>query len=223
VAGMTMAFVERFTSATILNLGGGFKVGRMPGEKSTDLQVVGAPVKELFAAFAERTGRKIHLEIEPGTYLLANAGAILTKIQDLTDTGAGGYSFLKLDTGMTELLRPALYGSQHPMIVVPRDETRAANPAKYIAAGHCCESGDMLTPQAGNAETLEPRETVEARIGDWLVIEGAGAYSSAMSAVNYNSFPQAPEVLLRESGEPVLIRRRQTLEQVVANEIPFEV
>jgi diaminopimelate decarboxylase len=58
----------------------------------------------------------------------------------------------------------------------------------------------------------------EARIGDWMVIEGAGAYCSAMSAVNYNSFPQAPEVLVRENGEPVLIRRRQTLDQVVGNE-----
>lgn len=222
VAGMTMEFVERFKSASILNLGGGFKVGRMPGEKSTDLQIVGAPVRKLFEQFAERTGRNIHLEIEPGTFLLANAGAILTKVQDISDTGSGGFSFLKLDTGMTELLRPALYGSQHPMIIVPRDSSRAAGVANYIATGHCCESGDMLTPQAGHHETLEPREMVEARIGDWMVIEGSGAYCSAMSAVNYNSFPQAPEVLMRENGEPVLIRRRQTLEQVVGNEVSVD-
>lgn len=222
VAGMTMEFVERFKSASILNLGGGFKVGRMHGEKSTDLQVVGAPVKKLFEQFAERSGRKIHLEIEPGTFLLANAGSILTTIQDITDTGADGFSFLKLDTGMTELLRPAMYGSQHPMIVVPRDSSRAAGVARYIATGHCCESGDMLTPEAGNHETLEPREMAEAWIGDWMVIEGAGAYCSAMSAINYNSFPQAPEVLVRNNGEPVLIRRRQTLDQVVGNEVAVD-
>jgi diaminopimelate decarboxylase len=77
----------------------------------------------------------------------------------------------------------------------------------------------MLTPKSGDHETLEPRTLTEAQIGDWLVIGGAGAYCSAMSTMNYNSFPQAPEVLLRVDGTPVLIRRRQTLEQILQNEV----
>ncbi len=219
VAGMSLADVERYPTASVLNLGGGFKVARMPHESSTDLQVVGAPVRQLIADFASRTGRKLHFEIEPGTFLVANAGAVISTIQDMTDTGANGYRFLKLDTGMTELCRPAMYGSQHPMTVVPRDPARSAAEAAYIATGHCCESGDMLTPKSGDHETLEPRRLTEARIGDWLVIEGAGAYCSAMSTVNYNSFPQAPEVLLRTDGTPALIRRRQTLDQMLQNEV----
>lgn len=221
ISGLSMALVERFPEATILNLGGGFKVGRMPHEKTTDLQVVGAPVKQLFADFAARTGRKIHLEIEPGMFLVANAGALLTTIQDVTDTGSAGYRFLKLDTGMTELCRPSLYGAQHPMRLIPRDAAAATGTAAYVASGHCCESGDMLTPKAGEPDVLEPRTLPEARIGDWLLIGGAGAYCSAMSTVNYNSFPQAPEVLLREDGEPVVIRRRQTLDQILQNEVPL--
>lgn len=219
VAGMTLAFVERYAKATVLNLGGGFKVARMPHEKATDLQVIGAPVKQLIADFATRTGRRIQFEIEPGTFLVANAGAVLSTIIDLTDTGAAGYRFIKLDTGMTELCRPAMYGSQHPMALIPRDATRAPGSAAYIATGHCCESGDMLTPKSGDHEALEPRALAEAHIGDWLVIGGAGAYCSAMSAINYNTFPQAPEVLLRADGTPVLIRRRQTLEQILQNEV----
>lgn len=219
VAGMTLAHVERYPSATILNLGGGFKVARMAHETGTDLQVIGAPVKELVAGFAARTGRKLHFEIEPGTFMVATAGAIVSTIQDLTDTGTAGYRFLKLDTGMTELCRPAMYGSQHPMTVFPRDPNRPPGTGAYIATGHCCESGDMLTPKSGDHETLEPRTLAEAQIGDWLVIDGAGAYASAMSTINYNSFPQAPEVLLRADGTPVLIRRRQTLDQVVQNEV----
>ena len=64
-----------------------------------------------------------------------------------------------------------------------------------------------------------PRKLSEAQVGDWIIIGGAGAYCSAMSTINYNSFPQAPEVLLREDGTPVLIRRRQTLEQILKNEV----
>lgn len=218
-ASLSMAFVERYAAATTFDLGGGFKVARMAHEKGTDLQIVGAPVKRLFEEFAARTGRRIHLEIEPGTFLTANCGAIVTTIQDMTDTGASGYRFLKLDTGMTELCRPSLYGAQHPMVVVPRDPARRAAPAEYVAVGHCCESGDMLTPKAGDPEALEPRTMGEARLGDWLVIEGAGAYCAAMSTTNYNSFPQAAEVLVREDGVPVIIRRRQTLEQMVQNEV----
>jgi len=225
VAEMNIALVERFPSVTSLNLGGGYKVGRMPGEKTTDLQVIGEPVKALFERFAARTGRKIHLEIEPGTYLVANTGVIIATIQDMTDTGADGYRFLKLDTGMTENCRPSLYGAQHPMRVVPRDAAVADTPAPemaYIVSGHCCESGDMLTPKAGDPEALEPRPLREAKIGDYLVIGGAGAYCSAMSTINYNSFPQAPEVLVRADGTPVLIRRRQTLDQMLANEVIAE-
>jgi diaminopimelate decarboxylase len=219
VAAMSLADVERYPTATVLNLGGGFKVARMPHEKATDLQEIGRPVRDSIAAFAERSGRRLQFEIEPGTFMVANAGAILTTIQDLTDTGGGGYRFLKLDTGMTELCRPALYGAQHPMTVVPREAGKERPQSAYVASGHCCESGDMLTPKAGDPETLEPRTLTEARIGDWLVIGGAGAYCSAMSTINYNSFPQAPEVLLREDGSPLLIRRRQMLEQVTQNEL----
>lgn len=219
VSAMSLAYVERYATVTNLNLGGGYKVARMAHEKATDLQVVGAPVKKLFEEFAARTGRRIQLEIEPGTFMVANTGAIVSTIQDFTDTGAEGYKFLKLDTGMTEVCRPSLYGAQHPMVVVPSNARPANATTTYIVTGHCCESGDMLTPKAGDPEALEPRELSEAKIGDWLVIEGAGAYCAAMSTTNYNSFPQAPEVLLKEDGTPCVIRRRQTLDQIVQNEM----
>lgn len=217
-ASLTLAQVRRFPAVTVLNLGGGFKVARMPDEKATDLQKVGQPVRELLEAFAAETGRQLHFEIEPGTFLTANAGAILTTVQDMTTTGAKGYCFLKLDTGMTELTRPSLYGSRHPMTVIPADGTEPRGQADYIAVGHCCESGDLLTTRDGDPSVLEPRTLTEARIGDLLVIDGAGAYCAAMSTKNYNSFPEAPEVLIRQSGEPVVIRRRQTLDQILANE-----
>ncbi len=165
----------------------------------------------------QRHGRKLHLEVEPGTYLVANAGALVCRIMDVVDTGATGYSFIKVDGGMTEILRPSLYGAQHPIIVVPQVKERRKS-GKYLVAGHCCESGDILTPKPGNPEQLKPRVLKEARIGDALVIEGAGAYCAAMASKNYNSFPECAEVLLTTAGRFVLVRRQQTLDQVLQNE-----
>jgi len=204
---------------TRLSLGGGFKVARVPGERSADLQEIGEAVQPMFEDFAERQGRALHLEIEPGTFLVANAGVILANVIDVVDTGEGGYDFIKIDSGMTELLRPNLYGAQHPIELVPADGADGRGTRAYLVSGHCCESGDMLTPEPGNPEGLAPRTLATARAGDTIVIGGAGAYCSGLSAKNYNSFPEAPEVLLTESGELRLIRRRQSLDQVTQNEI----
>lgn len=218
VAGMTLDLVRRFPDVTTLDLGGGYKVGRMQDEQTTDLQTVGAPVKALFEQFAEETGRKIHLEIEPGTFLVANAAAILSTVQDIVDTGENGYTFLRLNTGMTEVLRPSLYGAQHPVVIVPYEGDNGTKTKTYMVAGHCCESGDILTPSPGDPEALAPRLLHQADIGDICVIEGAGAYCAGMSAKNYNSFPEAAEVMLMGDGTLQLIRERQTLGQLMANE-----
>ena len=103
ISGMSLDLVRQFPDVVALNLGGGYKVARMESEVGTDLQECGAPVAEMFREFAQATGREIRLEIEPGTYLLANTCAVLSTVQDVVSTGADGYDFLKLDTGMTEI------------------------------------------------------------------------------------------------------------------------
>lgn len=218
-ADLSVGIIRQFPDATILNLGGGYKVGRMSYEKSTDLSVVGQPILNDFKALQAETGRALHLEIEPGTFLLANSCSLVTTIQDIVDTGKDGYNFLKLDSGMTEVMRPSLYASQHPIVVIPKKDT--GETMSYVVVGHCCESGDLLTPTPQDSGELGPRELAKAAIGDLCVIEGVGAYCSAMSAKNYNSFPEAAEALVRENGEVVLIRRRQTLDQIIQNEIPL--
>ncbi len=220
VAGMTLDLARAFATVETVNLGGGYKVARMPGETASDLQLIGGPVRALFERFAEETGRKLRLEIEPGTFLVANAGAVLASVDDVVGTGEEGYRFIKLDTGMTEILRPSLYGAQHPIrILHPRGE---AGERDYVVVGHCCESGDILTPAPGDPELLAPRRLPEARAGDLCLVGGAGAYCAAMSAKNYNSYPEAPEVLLGADGTARLIRRRQTLAQIIENEIAVE-
>ncbi len=220
VASMTLNLARSFPSVETINLGGGYKVARMPDEKATDLQEVGAPVKELFKQFAEETGRKLKLEIEPGTFLLAHACSLVTRVQDINSTGKEGYRFLKLDSGMTEILRPSLYGAQHPIhLVCEPGQQKFRELIDQVVVGHCCESGDLLTPAPGDPEALATRNLPRGEIGDFCVIESAGAYCSSMAAKNYNSFPEAAEVLRKEDGRLALIRKRQTFDQIIENEV----
>lgn len=224
VSAKSLALVGEFPSVTTLNLGGGFKVGRMSYEKaaSTDMQKVGLPVKAAFEAFAKTDGRKLKLEIEPGTFLVANAGALLTTARDIVTTGSEGHSFVKLDAGMTEVLRPSLYGAQHPIVVLKPPQTSQIESANYIVVGHCCESGDLFSCAPGDPEGLQERKLAKLEIGDLVTIEGAGAYCSGMSTKNYNSFPEAPEVIVDVNGEPHLIRKRQPKDQIFVNEVPYQ-
>ncbi len=217
-AQMSLDIAARFPEVTRLSLGGGFKVARMADEKAADLQEIGARIVPEFDAFARRHGRQLHLEIEPGTFLVANCGTLVASAIDVVDTGAAGYTFIKTDTGMTEVLRPSLYGAQHPIVLVPAEaETRGTR--ECLVTGHCCESGDILTPEPGNPEGLRTRELCEPRIGDLVVVEAVGAYCAGMASKNYNSFPESAEVLRISDGNFKLIRKRQTLEQIVQNEV----
>ena len=215
VAGLVLEIAERLPAVITVSLGGGFKVARVPGEQATDLAAVGSVVRQAFVGFQRRTGRRLHLEIEPGTYLVANAGVVVATCVDVVDTGQDGYLFAKLDAGMTEVTRPSLYGAQHPIAVLA--EGRPA--ARVVFVGPCCESGDILTPAPGDPEALAPREVARPEIGDLVVVGGAGAYCAAMSTGNYNSYPLAPEVLREPDGSLRLVRRRQSLEQMLANEV----
>lgn len=218
VALMSLEICARLPDVAVLNLGGGFKVGRVKGEVTADLRKIGAPIAEAFRGFHTKHGRKLHLEIEPGTYLVANACALIATVIDIVDTGRRGYRFIKVDTGMTEILRPSMYGAQHPIEVVPATPRRSRR-TRCVVVGHCCESGDVLTPVPGSPEGLQPRLLPETRIGDLILVGGAGAYSSSMAAKNYNSFPEAAEVMLCKDGSTALIRKRQTLDQIIQNEV----
>lgn len=214
VTRMTLDIARELPDVTLVNLGGGFKVGRMPDEMSTDLQDVGLHVRRELEAFREREGRALHLEVEPGTFLVARAGAIVATCVDVVDTSRDGYLFAKLDTGMPEVTRPSLYGAQHPIEVL----ASGRNQTDVVFVGPCCESGDILTPAPGDPEALAPRRVPQPKIGDLVIVGGAGAYCAGMATINYNSYPQAPEVMLEADGSWRLLRRRQLVEQIWVNE-----
>jgi diaminopimelate decarboxylase len=222
----TLKIAKKLPSVVRVNLGGGFKVGRMPGEPTVDLGDVGSHVRAALEDFKRSTGRALHLEIEPGTYLVARAGAVVATCVDVVDTGCDvhgwrawlrhrPYRFAKLDTGMTEITRPSLYGAQHPIDVMATGREFV----ETVFVGPCCESGDILTPAPNDSEALAPRKVPKPEIGDLVVVGGAGAYCAAMSTINYNSYPQTPEVMLERDGTLRLLRKRQAPESVWANEV----
>ena len=215
VADLVLAIAETLPRVMVVSLGGGFKVARMPGESGTDLAVVGEAAREAFEAFRARAGRAMHLEIEPGSYLVANAGLIVATCLDVVDTGSEGYTFAKLDAGMTEILRPSLYGAQHPIEVAAVGRDRA----DVVFVGPTCETGDILTPAPADPEALGPRSVQRPVPGDLVLVGGAGAYCASMAAAGYNSYPAAPEVVRDAPGAFRLARRRQDLGHALANEV----
>jgi diaminopimelate decarboxylase len=220
IAESTLRHVERLPDVGTVNLGGGFKVARVAGETASDLAAASREASALLTGFAERTGRRLRLEIEPGTFLTANAGAIVARVIDVVETGRKGHVFVKLDAGMAEILRPSLYGAQHPIsFVAARAAMSLGESRPLLVVGPCCESGDLLTPQPAHPEGLGERVLPQPRIGDLAVVGGAGAYCAAMAARNYNSIPAAPEVMRRADGSFALARRRQTLEDVLREEV----
>ena len=161
-------------------------------------------------------GHALHLEIEPGRYLVAEAGALIAEVRAVKHQGR--VPFVLVDAGFNELMRPAMYGAHHGMHLVSGDGRALAEGPPSAVAGPLCESGDVFTQGAGGE--IELRALPQAAVGDLLVLENTGAYGSSMSS-NYNSRPLAAEVLL--DGDAVrLIRRRQRVEELLALELGAE-
>ncbi len=215
-ARLTLKLVEHFPEVVTINLGGGFKVARMANEQASDLHSISGVIAELLNLFAIQTGRFLHLEIEPGTFMVAGAGSLIGRVIDQTSTGESGFNFLKLNLGLTEIMRPSLYSAQHPIIIV---NEAPLEPLKYVVVGHTCESGDLLTPEPNEPDVPATRLLQRAAIDDLVVIEGAGAYCASMSAKGYNSFPEAAEVMLDSNGNAALATRPFSLEERLQREL----
>lgn len=188
----SLAIARRMPDVTTLDFGGGYKVSRAAGEHETDMQQVGAVFAEKLQAFAKETNRELKLEIEPGTWLVAHAGVLLAQVDDIVDTGSEGHVFLRINTGMNDFIRPAMYGAQHDIQVINDNSEQA----EYVVTGHCCETSDVLTPMPGDPEHLASRMMRKANIGDVIAIADTGAYCVSMSTKQYNAFPSALEVFV---------------------------
>lgn len=203
---------------TTISAGGGLPTRYKPGDCYVDLDVYFGLWDATRRRLEQEFGHRLSLEIEPGRYLVAESGYLVTEIRAIKRMGRN--TFYLVDAGFNNLARPILYGAHHPMSIVPEkvDGPSASAAARarldVVVGGPLCESGDIFTQSEGGF--VSTRSLPAAEVGELLVIECAGAYGFAMSS-NYNSKPLAAEVLIRD-GQPHLIRRRQTAEEIMQGE-----
>ncbi|WP_065648274.1 diaminopimelate decarboxylase [Pantoea eucrina] len=162
---------------------------------------------------AAHLGHPVKLEIEPGRFLVAESGVLVSQVRAVK--AMGSRHFVLVDAGFSDLMRPAMYGSYHHISVLPADgRTPGAATQESVVAGPLCESGDVFTQQEGGK--VETRTLPAVQPGDYLVFHDTGAYGASMSS-NYNSRPLIPELLF-ENGSVREIRRAQTIQELLALE-----
>ena len=187
-----------------INLGGGLGVPYHPNDVAIDLsEFISKVVLLLKSKVKEYNLGKPFLCIEPGRYLICDAGILLTTVNTVKVTPHR--KFVGVDSGFNTLVRPAMYGSYHHILVA--NKLNSKNVETFDVVGPICESGDVL------AKNRELPYVVE---GDVLAILNAGAYGFSMSS-QYNSRPRAAEVMIRQ-GKPVLVREREQFQDLLTSQ-----
>jgi diaminopimelate decarboxylase len=192
--------------------GGGIPVPYRDGDPAIDVGELFRLWDEARKRIEDHLGHAVQLEIEPGRYVTAESGVLLARLRAVKEQGKN--HFWIVDAGFNDLARPVLYGAYHAISLIRDGRSVLAERRPTVVGGPLCESGDVFTQAEGGL--IAPRALPEGRVGDLVVLHDAGAYAASMAS-NYNSRPLAPEVLVEE-GRARLIRRRQTVEELLALE-----
>jgi diaminopimelate decarboxylase len=215
VAGAMVALV---TGAGVdlkaISAGGGLSIPYRPGDAAIDVARYFALWDQARREIADRLGHAVRLELEPGRYLVAEAGLLLAEVR--ATKHAGSRHFTLVDAGFNDLMRPAMYGAFHAATLLAGDGTPTDDRPLLdtTLAGPLCESGDVFTQ--GEGGVVHSVTLPAARVGDLLILHDTGAYGASMSS-NYNSRPLIAEVLI-DGDDHRLIRRRQTIAELLALE-----
>lgn len=196
---------ESFPDLKFLDFGSGFKVAYKEGDIVTDVEKIGRKIVDSFRAFCERYGKPLELWFEPGKFLVSEAGVLLVQTNVVKQTTST--VFVGVNSGQNHLLRPMFYNAYHKIenLSNPDGEKKL-----YSIVGNICESDTFGYDRMIN----------EVREGDFLAIYNVGAYGFSMSN-QYNARFRPAEVLIFE-GKPMLIRKRESLEDLYRNEIEIE-
>lgn len=209
---MEKAALTAGRTITTISAGGGLPVPYKEDESFIDLDEYFRLWDETRKRLESEFDHEVTLEIEPGRYVSAESGYLIAEIRAVKRQGDN--AFYVVDAGFNNLARPILYGAYHPIAIAPADGDTTRPTAEVAVGGPLCESGDIFTQEEGGY--VSKRSLPVASVGDYLVIQCAGAYGSVMGS-NYNSKPMCAEVLIRDE-QSHLIRARQTFEDLVRNE-----
>lgn len=199
-------------SLKTISAGGGLPTVYRAGQQGMDLAQYHRLWDDVRNRLAADFGHPINLELEPGRYLVAESGYLLTEIRAVKKMGDN--LFYLVDAGFNNLARPILYGAYHPMAICPVGPRTSSDQWNVVVGGPLCESGDIFTQEDGGV--VARRSLPSAQVGDILVIGCTGAYGAVMAS-NYNSKPLAAEIML-DRNELRIIRHKQTLEELFTNE-----
>lgn len=191
-----------FPGIKYLDLGSGFKVPYKEDEKATDVDLLGAKLKEAFNTFQEENRKELEVWFEPGKYLVSESGYFISTVNVIKQTPAT--VFAGIDTGFNHLIRPMFYDSYHQIINLsnPKGTKRI-----YTVVGNLCETDTFCWDRVLN----------EVREGDFLLFKNAGAYGFEMAS-SFNSRTRPAEVLFSK-GKHQLIRKREELEDLLRNQV----
>ena len=202
MAEILFGIATNFPALKFIDFGGGFKVAYKKDDVVTDITLLGAKLSKLFMDYHKSSGRKLELWIEPGKFLVSEAGYLLVKTNVVKPTPT--ITFVGVDSGLNHLIRPMMYDAYHEIVNVSNPN----GPQKmYTVVGNICETDTL-----GSDRTLN-----EVKEGDLLVLKNAGAYGYMMAS-NYNSRLRPAEVLLID-GKAKLIRERDTLDRVLQGQV----
>jgi len=197
---------SQFKNLDFIDFGSGFKVAYKPDEVGTDIEELGKKLGARFNQFCEDYGKEIALMFEPGKFLVSESGKFLAHVNVVKQTTST--MFAGIDTGFNHLIRPMMYEAYHQIhnISNPTGKKRY-----YSVVGYICETDTFATN----------RRIEEIREEDVLCFENAGAYCYSMSS-NYNSRYRPAEVLVN-NGESYLIRKRETMDDLLRNQIEVDI
>jgi len=206
VADIIFDFALNFPNLQFIDLGGGFKVAYKDGDIVTDMAALGEQLGDAFKNFCNKIGRKLQLWFEPGKYLVSEAGILLVSTnvvkENLTRT------FVGVNSGLNHLIRPMMYDAYHEIVNISNSDDTIQK--VYDVVGYICETDTFASERMLN----------EVKEGDILALLNAGAYGFTMSS-NYNSRFRPAEVMIYQ-GKAHLIRERETMEDIMRNQILIE-
>lgn len=197
---------RHFPALEFMDFGSGFKVPYKEDSVVTDVEDLGAKLAESFSQFCKEYGRELEIWFEPGKFLTSEAGFLFVRTNVIKQTVST--VFAGVDSGQNHLIRPMFYDAYHTILNVSNP---LGTPRVYSVVGYICETDTFAWD----------RKIPEIREGDILAICNAGAYGFAMSS-NYNSRLRPAEVLIM-GGKDYLIRRRETLQDLLRNQVEVEV
>ena len=196
-----------FPNLKYIDFGGGFKVSYKSGDVVTDMKDLGEKLSASFKDFCKKYGRELELWFEPGKFLVSECGFLFANVNVVKNNP--NKTLLGLNTGLNHLIRPMMYDAHHDVVNISKPEAEADK--KYDVVGYICETDDIA----------KNRSLPETESGDIIGILNAGAYGFTMAS-NYNSRFRPAEVLVY-NNKAQLVRKRETLQDILANQILVDI